>query len=225
VEGDKPPSGDGSYGDGSYGDGGYGDGVKAPPLDTATRRRTRHRILDATKKRLTAGEPLTKLSIQRIVKTAGVSRATFYLHFQSKQELIAALAKRELTPWLQSAAPALQNATLTRDVLEQLAGGAIEIYRANRGVLAGILEMSEYDLDTRLAWQQTIHEIADLFALAIRTHRPQLSSTQTEQLARLIVWAGERFLHQEIADAVPNAEADQVFRWTLAELASKTIYA
>jgi hypothetical protein len=41
----------------------------------------------------------------------------------------------------------------------------------------------------------------------------------------LIVWAGERFLHQEIADAVPNAEADQVFRWTLAELASKTIYA
>ena len=134
-------------------------------IESATRRRNRNRILDATKELLTEGQRFTKLSINRIAQTAGVSRAAFYLHFQSKSDLIAGLAKRETDRWIESATPALVNASIKKDGLQQLAWNAIALFRDNRGALAGIIEMAEYDDQTRAAWRETIHGIARLFQI------------------------------------------------------------
>nr|AKB95183.1 transcriptional regulator,tetR family [uncultured bacterium] len=185
--------------------------------DTATRRRNRNRILDAATELLSTGEPLTKLSIRRIAKSAGISRATFYLHFKSKHDLIAALAKRETDPWIELAAPALDAGSISRADMEQVARGAIDLYRTHRGVLAGIIELAEYDDETRQAWRETIHEFANRFQVAIQRWRLDLSEPEAKQLARMIVWGGERFLHQEVGDA--DAGSDQLHLWTLTELA------
>ncbi len=188
-------------------------------VDTATRTRTRNRILDATTQLLTAGEPLARLSINRIAKTAGVSRATFYLHFASKYDLIAKLAERETSPLIELAGPTLSDALITRDDLIRVAQSAIAVYRTNRGVLSGILELAEYDDETREAWRTTIYKIAELFQGAIAKLRPELSDAQTEQLARMIVWSGERFLHQEVGDSPPDDDQTKV--WALVEMSWK----
>ncbi len=186
-------------------------------VESATRMRTRNRILDATSQLLSAGERLATSSVNRIAKMAGVSRATFYLHFRSKHELIAALAQREIRPWIDSATNALDNASIDRANLVQVAEGILDVYRAKRGVLAGIIEMAEQDDQTRLAWRETIHSIAQVFQAAIARRRPKLSTAESEQLARMIVWAGERFLHQEAGDS--PTETDDVKVWALTEMA------
>ncbi len=188
-------------------------------VDTATRTRTRNRILDATSQLLTAGEPLARLSINRIATTAGVSRAAFYLHFSSKHDLIAKLAQRETNPLIEMAGPALNGGLITRGDLVQVAQSAVAVYRTNRGVLSGILELAEYDDDTREAWRETIYRIAKLFQVAIANLRPELTENRTAQLAKMIVWSGERFLHQEVSDSPPDSDEEKV--WALVEMAWK----
>ncbi len=190
-----------------------------PELESATRLRTRNRILDATLQLLTEGERLATSSVHRIAKTAGISRATFYLHFKSKHDLIAALAQREIRPWIEMTAQVLADAAVDRESLKRVAQGVVDVYRSKRAALAGIIEMAESDDETRQAWRETIHSIAQEFQSAIGRRRPHLSDQQSEQLARMIVWGGERFLHQEVGgEATPRDEAKT---WTLIEMAWK----
>ncbi len=53
----------------------------------------------------------------------------------------------------------------------------------------------------------------------LRRRRPNLSTAESEQLARMIVWAGERFLHQEAGDSPTGT--DDVKVWALIEMAWK----
>lgn len=161
--------------------------MKRAANDTATRRRNRNRILDATSQLLSSGERLAKLSIDRIAKAAGMSRATFYLHFKSKHDLIAALAERELAPWTSMVAAALAVDQITRDQMRQIASGLMEVYRANQGTMTGIIEMAEYDDETRQAWRETIESIAGQFQTAILRWRPNLTESEAAELARVIV--------------------------------------
>lgn len=192
---------------------------KTSDHDSATRQRNRNRILDAATELLSSGEPLAKLSVNRIAQTAGISRATFYLHFASKRDLMTALTKREIKPWLDSAMPALQAGTITRGEIEQVAGTLVAVYRAHRGVLDGIIELAEYDEETRQSWHETVRGIAAAFQIAIQHWRPELSESNASQLSRMIVWAGERYLHQELTESTDDN--DQCIVWTLTEMAWK----
>lgn len=193
--------------------------VLNPELESATRLRTRNRILDATLQLLTEGERLATSSVHRIAKTAGISRATFYLHFKSKHDLIAALAQREVRPWIEMTAQVLSDAAVDREGLKRVAQGVVDVYRSKRAALAGIIEMAESDDETRQAWRETIHSIAEEFQAAIARRRPNLSEKESQQLALMIAWGGERYLHQEVGgEAIAGDEAKN---WTLIEMAWK----
>lgn len=187
---------------------------KSPEGDR--RAQTRRHVLDATRELLATGEAFATLSIQRIVEKAGVSRATFYLHFRSKRELIAALAQMETSQWRQIAAPFLMNPNATRKVLQRAVAELLVVWRRHHAVIAGIIELAEYDEETREGWRDTVHEIARVVGQAIHQRRPKLSADQAEQIGRLIVWAGERFLHQETRDS--NEETDKLRVDSLADM-------
>lgn len=175
---------------------------KSPESDR--RGQTRQQILGATRRLLAQGEAFAKLSIQRIVDEAGVSRATFYLHFRSKRELIAALGRTETSEWEKISSPFLMNPKANRKVFERAVKQLIVAWRRHHAVLAGIIELAEYDEETRYGWRDTIHEIARGVGQALQKRQPQLSADQAEHLGRLIVWAGERYLHQEARDPCPD---------------------
>ena len=113
--------------------------------------------------------------------------------------------------------PALQAGTITRSEMSQVASGLVAVYRANRGVLDGIIELAEYDDEARQAWHETVHGIAAAFQIAMQHWRPELTESKAIQLSRMIVWAGERYLHQELADS--GADNDQAVVWTMTEMA------
>jgi len=189
--------------------------------DTATRTRNRNRLLDATASLLSAGEPLKKLSISRIVETAGMSRAAFYLHFRSKEDIIRILADREVSSWIEFAMPTLDRSMVSRSELSQLAARIISVYRAHCGVLSGIIELAEYDEETRSAWLETIHSIAARLEVALCSWRPDLSDNEAASLAKMIAWACERFLHQEVRNT--STDQDELFTAVITELVWKVV--
>lgn len=170
------------------------------------RAQTRQQILEATRTLLSQGESFARMSIPRIVSEAGISRATFYLHFRSKRALMAALGEAETADWRTIAEPFLTNPHAGREVLERAIEQLVEVWRAHRAVLAGIIELCEYDEEASDGWRDTVHEIARVIGSAVRVRRPRFSADQAEDLGRLIVWAGERYLHQEARQVSPEQD-------------------
>src|ERR1700761_2003644 len=57
------------------------------------REEIRDRLGSAAEKLMAGGESYTELSVERIVREAGISRATFYVYFEDKGDLLRALAE------------------------------------------------------------------------------------------------------------------------------------
>lgn len=179
-------------------------GVRQPSRDA-----TEQRILDATHDLLQSGASLAGLSVGRIVKQAGVSRATFYLHFHDKRALVARLAEQRLSEFGEITDPFLEDPQAGRDELAEVVSRLVRNWRAQAGVLAGLIELSEYDQAGRDAWHAVVCGIAATIAKALRRFRPDLNTDQAAALAEVIAWMGERVCHQM---AGTGTDGDQVDR-------------
>lgn len=97
------------------------------------------RLLEAMNALMAEGEDFANTSIEKLTKKAGISRATFYLHFKDKAELIAYLfeeVEQEIISaagqWFIDAAPATQQSF--RENLFSI----LTVYRANYAVIAAM---------------------------------------------------------------------------------------
>lgn len=66
------------------------------------------RHIGAVLKRLAQENPLDKISIQDIAEAAGVSRKTFYYHFQDKADLVVWIFRTELAEALETCVPTVK---------------------------------------------------------------------------------------------------------------------
>lgn len=171
---------------------------------------TEQRILDATTKLLDGGASLAGLSVARIVEAAGVSRATFYLHFSDKRELVARLAETELASFDLVTSDFFETPDADREALAAAADKLVVLWRAHAGVLSSLIELAEYDPDSQTTWQSVIDSIAARIATVLQERRPELSANQCETLAQIIAWAGERSCHQMIGRESTAAQARRV---------------
>lgn len=168
---------------------------------------TEQRILDGTIELLDAGTPLAGLSVNRIVEAAGVSRATFYLHFADKRELVARLAETELQEFLEVTADFLADPAAGIDELAATVDQLIGLWRAHAGVLSSLIELAEYDAGTQEDWQRTIHAIALGVAPAIRGRNPEMDEPLVQTIAEMGAWACERVMHQMVGRDASDAQA------------------
>jgi len=81
---------------------------------------TRNALLEATKQLLAEETSVAALSVDRIVAAAGMSRATFYLHFKDKTELVAALAEEQVAWRDEIGAEALADPEMDRAALDAM---------------------------------------------------------------------------------------------------------
>jgi AcrR family transcriptional regulator len=175
-----------------------------------TRDATEQRILEATNSLLDGGASLAGLSVNRIAEQAGVSRATFYLHFSDKRGLIARLAETELAEFARVTDPFLDAPDAGREELGHVVASLIQTWRDHAGVLSSLIELAEYDADSREAWQAIVGEVAARIAVALRARRPELSRQQSMTLAEVIAWSGERTCHQMISRDGSERRASEV---------------
>jgi AcrR family transcriptional regulator len=177
---------------------------------SAGRRRraaTRQQILDALRLLLREGAPVAGLSVDRIVAEAGVSRATFYVHFSGKAEVVTALSEQDMQPWLGPALDVLADPTADRAAIDAIVRGVVANWREHLAVSSSLVELSEYDPAVKEAW----HAIVDRVAMPLAEHlRARWAgrdegpgSADPEVVAQVIAWMVERVCHQMLSTADP----------------------
>jgi AcrR family transcriptional regulator len=172
-----------------------------------TRAATRDALLDATKRLLAGGMSVAALKAEHIVDEAGMSRATFYLHFRDKSELVAALAADQVAWRDEIGAEALTDATLTRETLHVMINDIVTRWAANRAVLSAIIEVAEYDPAMGDTWRTAMHEVAQKAAAQFRARWAGRGDGphDPDTVAEVFTWMFERSCHQILRDPTRQA--------------------
>lgn len=157
---------------------------------------TRERILAAAQRLLERGDSVAGLTVARLAEEAEVSRATFYLHFPDKRHLIEALFESAIADWDKITAAALSDPNVTREELRQVLGAAVAQGVEYGPVVAGVVELGEYDPEVREAWQAHMRRAAENHTQWLATCRPDLSARQATLLGQVLGWASERTLQR-----------------------------
>ncbi|MEA2172138.1 MAG: hypothetical protein QOF76_5438 [Solirubrobacteraceae bacterium] len=191
-----------------------------PPTDKRrTAPATKADLLDATKRLLTSGSTVAALSVERIVREAGMSRATFYLHFKDKTELVAALAEDQVAWRDRIGAEHLADPDLDRATLDAMISEIVQRWIDNRAVLSAIIEVAEYDPAMGATWRHAMNEVAETSALYFgqRWQDRDDGPSDPATVAELFTWMFERGCHQILRDparqtAVADSMAEIIWR-------------
>lgn len=99
------------------------------------------KLLRAMEQLLANGESFSTVSIDRLSELAGIARATFYLHFRDKAELVAHLVEQVQREIVASAGRWFEDAsTTTKDDMARTLRGIIGTYREHHVILAAMAQ-------------------------------------------------------------------------------------
>ncbi|RAG80359.1 hypothetical protein DN069_38555 [Streptacidiphilus pinicola] len=112
--------------------------ARAPSLRSEYRELTRKRLLEAVQEVLEETD-YAAATVDEIVRRAGASRATFYVHFRSKAEAAAALLER-VTPSDRGLYATLPKALRTRAGLRRWLEQSLGWYESHARLLAALNE-------------------------------------------------------------------------------------
>ena len=107
---------------------------------------TRAQVMRTLERLLDSGEAFSEISVQRILEEAGVSRATFYAHFDSKSHVLVRLTdelRESLLALARQWDPGAEEDGADR--LTRFFEEVITIHRAHQGVLTAVREAATYD--------------------------------------------------------------------------------
>jgi AcrR family transcriptional regulator len=159
--------------------GGYGV-LTVPSITRSTREHrarranTSQRILDATQALLDDGERYTEIPVERILEDAEVSRSTFYAHFPDKAALLARLAERGVSAYVEAADKwAEKDPTAGPEGVEEVLAAMLRVYRRHATVLQALREVAAYDDFMRDVWRERGMREVDAAAAMLRRHQEQ----------------------------------------------------
>ena len=157
----------------------------------------RNAILTATLELLAAGTPFADLTIEQIVKQAGLSRPTFYTYFQDKRALVLELGAQVQEAVAEAADPWLSSG---QGNVRSTLGAVLDAFRAHRHAVGALVEAAGYDREVAEFW----HLFHDRFRVAaearVRAAHPELSSERVDARAYTLVWMTERTLTAHLAE-------------------------
>ena len=113
------------------------------------------RLLEAVERLLATGTTFTALSVERLAREAGISRATFYLYFRDKSDLIERLIAEVEDEVVRAGGLWFQHAEdATYEDLRRAMHGFMDVYRQHHPVLRAAAETAAYDEDVNRAYQR-----------------------------------------------------------------------
>ncbi|HEY5853271.1 MAG TPA: TetR/AcrR family transcriptional regulator [Aldersonia sp.] len=196
------------------------------------RARMERDLLEATERLMNDGATFTELSIDRLASEAGLSRATFYVYFEDKADLLRRLAAQVLGElaaqrWWSVAARGdagnLSDAGDLRDSCEAI----VARYREHQVLIGAAVEMAAYTPDIAAWYRDLIGEIVAGFEDVIR--RGQAAGTIRASLpahatATSLVWMVERTCvqvlpHSPVEDDAELARSFSQIIWSTLYLA------
>jgi AcrR family transcriptional regulator len=154
-----------------------------------TRRDNREAILAATLDLLADGTPFAELSVEQIVRGAGLSRPTFYKYFRDKRALVLELGTALMDAVAAAADPWLQSGEgETRETL----AAVLNAFRERRATLGALVEAATYDAEVHAFWHAFHDRFLDIAAERIGAAEPDLPPARARARAFALVWMTER---------------------------------
>jgi len=161
---------------------------------------------------LIGGESFTTISVEQLAAEAGLARATFYLHFRNKGELVSHVMRNVLKELRHAAALSLSNTEhFGRAELQAFMREAVEVNFRHRAAIRTMVELSSYDRD--LAREYAI--FMDTQVADIRIVIEKLRSTgrhhraASSGVADILAWAAERSCTKLLKDRDPKAKRQE----------------
>lgn len=183
--------------------------VTRKPRSTRQRRRAEieQQLLEATERLMADGFSFTELSVDRLAAAAGISRATFYIYFEDKRQLLLKLT-RQVFAELSEAANLWWAVAERRDPDDgrRAIREIIAAYRRHQAVITAANEMATYDAAVAETYRDLIDDVAAKGKLAIERAiasgmAPAVHSFET---ANALTWMVERVCHQVVRYAPPE---------------------
>ncbi|GAA2163868.1 TetR/AcrR family transcriptional regulator [Actinomadura napierensis] len=170
----------------------------------------RERILSATRE-LLRERRFDGLSVADILAAAGVSRASFYFYFPSKQAVLGELVREAVAQGQQAARPWIDEEQDPVSALRSGVADGARLWRDNAGVLMAIVESWGSDEGLRELWLEQMGLFTDAAAARIESDpraRERLGSMDTRSVAASLTWMGERLYYLAAAEVPPFDDED-----------------
>jgi AcrR family transcriptional regulator len=191
-------------------------------------RDVRTAILDATETVL-AERPLDEITVFDVIAAGGVSRATFYLYFESKNAAVATLAEEVIEriyaelwePFITGAEPPSE-ALLTKHFLETMV-----LWREHRAVLMAAAGAWRADPDAFYQWGALWTRLVnDTTAYIERARDAGIAPSELNagELAAMLVWLDETAFYLALTGGSPQLHDDQRLCETIAGVWMRSIY-
>jgi len=177
--------------------------TRKPQANRQERREQIERLLlDATERLMADGASFTELSVDRLATEAGISRASFYVYFEDKGDLLRRLAGQVFDD-LATAAERWWGVSGRRDPADVLAAmtALVATYRRHQPLLVALNEMAGYDAVVGATYREILAAIATRLAAVIDAGQDdgfirQELSAQTA--ATSLTWMVERTCQQTL---------------------------
>jgi len=183
------------------------------------------KLLAATERLMGEGLAFTELSVDRLASEAGISRATFYVYFEDKSQLLRGLAQQVFAE-LTDAARGWWDVADRGEVadLERSINKIIARYREHQLVLHAVIEMSAYDADVAEVYRGIFDGIVEAVAGIIERGQADgmMSGLPSRETAAALTWMVERTCHQTLRFSSPDGDAELTRAMT--EIIWRTLY-
>jgi AcrR family transcriptional regulator len=167
-----------------------------PPTRWGDREQRRIDILDAARA-LIEGEGYVSLSMRTLAADAGISPATLYSYFATKEELFATLYGQAIRSYTRNFEALIADEPGIHVLLERLAEGYVELYR-RYGRHYGTWSMVRRDPDTKVTISQDV--LLELRGASVAHNRVQMPAIvaaaerdgrrlRDEEVAPSVLWA------------------------------------
>jgi AcrR family transcriptional regulator len=183
-------------------------------------------LLDATERLMASGASFTELSVDRLATEAGISRASFYIYFQDKGDLLLRLAGQVFAD-LAAAGERWWGVAQRHDPADSRAAltGIIAGYRRHQPLLVALGETAAYDPQVGDTYRQILSAISARFAAVIEQGQADGSirrGLSAATAASSITWMVERTCQQELPGRPESHDAD--LAETLTQIAWSALY-
>ena len=204
--------------------------TRATRKPQATRQERREQIerhlLDATDRLMADGTSFTELSVDRLATEAGISRASFYIYFEDKGDLLRRLARQVFRDLTADAAQwwAVAERRDPHDVRAAM-DRIIASYRRHQPVLIALNEMAGYDAPVAETYRELLTGIGKQFADVIEAGQADGSiraGLPAATTASSLVWMVERVCQQNLPAQPSSYDAE--LAGTLTEIIRGALY-
>lgn len=182
-------------------------------------------LLRATEQLMGEGLAFTEISVDRLASEAGISRATFYVYFEDKAQLLKQFA-REIGTAFNRAAAGWWGVVDERNSaqLQGALAGVAELYRTHRSVIRAVGEMSAYDPDIDQFYRGIMDEITEPLVGIIERGQASgaiSSAIPGRETAAALTWMVERTCQQLLRD---DSADEGVVVTAMTEVIWRTLY-